>query len=167
MMKIRKSTSFWAFCIMFLLLCVLPGSAFAADITVYLTVGAGGELQRAADGSVMAYKPVTVPEGATVQDVIAKAHNDYLGGTEGFAVESDVIKKLWNKTVADPAKNFFIIEVNPNKNLNSSNLTARKAEKNPQCQLFFQRKRLTVIIILLPIAIMVQKKRQLFLQVME
>ncbi len=63
MMKIRKSTSFWAFCIMFLLLCVLPGSAFAADITVYLTVGAGGELQRAADGSVMAYKPVTVPEG--------------------------------------------------------------------------------------------------------
>ena len=130
MMKIRKSTSFWAFCIMFLLLCVLPGSAFAADITVYLTVGAGGELQRAADGSVMAYKPVTVPEGATVQDVIAKAHNDYLGGTEGFAVESDVIKKLWNKTVADTAKNFFIIEVNPNKNLNYSNLMARKAGKN-------------------------------------
>lgn len=111
MMKKRQATSFWVLCIMLLLLCVMPGSAWAADITVYLTVGADGELQRAADGSVMAYKPVSLEEGATVAEMLSKAHQDYLGGTGWTLNDDGEIEKLWNHEVTDTAKNFFIVKV--------------------------------------------------------
>ena len=59
----------------------------SADNTVYVSVSVGGTL-------VLAAAPVSVPDGATVHDVLVKAHQQYYsGGESGFVAGIDA---TWN-----------------------------------------------------------------------
>ena len=84
----------------------LGGVAFAdeaATITVYLTVSNQGELAKASDGSVMAWKPVTVTDldgdgKFTFDEALVAAHKAY-NTEEGYArYDSGWVTSVWGES---------------------------------------------------------------------
>lgn len=84
-----------------------------ATINVYLTVSNQGELAKANDGAVMAWKEVTVTDldkdgKFTFDEALVAAHEAY-NSAEGYAVSGGQVSKLWG--VSATTLYFFINDV--------------------------------------------------------
>lgn len=64
--------------------------------TVYVTVSVKGSLATAQNGTLMAQVPVEVENGATVDTVLSKVHDQYCPG--GYEAGSGWVTKLWDDT---------------------------------------------------------------------
>ncbi len=94
------------FCFALLFICSAVSALAADSVTVYVTVSLDGVLQKAADGTLMAFKPVEVQDfdgdgngKFSIKDVIEGVHRQYYNGysetSPGYTFTDANLTSLW------------------------------------------------------------------------